>query len=66
MTILRTKQAAEYLGVAKVTLEAWRVRGGGPAFRKLGKAVRYCQSDLDAFLASSKRTNTSQTAGTGR
>ena len=58
--MLNTKQAAEYLGLSPVTLEAWRVRGGKISFLKLGKAVRYAQSDLDAFLASHKKLNTSQ------
>lgn len=64
--MLNTKQAADYLGLKPVTLEAWRVQGGKLAFLKLGKAVRYSQADLDAFIASHKRTNTSQSAGAVR
>lgn len=59
--MLNTKQAAEYLGLKPVTLEAWRVQGGKLVFLKLGKAVRYDKADLDEFAASRKRTNTSQT-----
>jgi predicted site-specific integrase-resolvase len=59
--MLNTKQAAEYLGLAPVTLEAWRVRGGGPVYSKFGKAVRYSDESLDAFKKASQRTNTSQT-----
>jgi predicted site-specific integrase-resolvase len=58
--MFNTKQAAEYLGLKPVTLEAWRVRGGSPVFLKFGKAVRYCQTDLDEFKTSHKRTNTSK------
>lgn len=58
----RTKEAAEYLELAKPTLEAWRTRGGGPVFLKLGKAVRYRQSDLDEFIESRLRENTSKRA----
>jgi CRP-like cAMP-binding protein len=32
------------------TLESLRTRGGGPAFRKLGRAVRYTEADLVAWL----------------
>jgi hypothetical protein len=32
------------------TLEAMRTRGGGPAFRRLGRAVRYAECDLLAWL----------------
>ena len=59
MNILRTTEAAQYVGLQKSTLEAWRVRGSGPVFVKLGKAVRYRKEDLDAFLKSSLRTSTS-------
>jgi excisionase family DNA binding protein len=56
---LRTTQAAEILGVKKSCLEAWRVRGGGPVFLKLGKAVRYRREDLDQFINGKLRTSTS-------
>ncbi len=58
--MLRTTEAAEYVGLRKSTLEAWRVRGDGPAFLKLGKAVRYRREDLDAFINSSVRTSTTE------
>ena len=48
-------QAAEYLAVSRKTIETWRSRGDRPQprFVKLGtKAVRYRQSDLDAFILS--------------
>lgn len=60
--IFMTREAAEYLGLSKATLEAWRVRGGGPVFLKMGKACRYRQEDLDAFIESRLRENTSQRA----
>jgi len=59
----RTKDAAEYLNVAASTLEAWRHRGGGPVFLKFGKAVRYRQSDLEDFIKSKLRKNTSERSG---
>ena len=59
MNMFRTKEAAGYIGLRKCTLEAWRVRGGGPVFLKLGKAVRYRKEDLDAFINSRLRTSTS-------
>jgi hypothetical protein len=40
------------------TLEAWRCRGGGPPFLKLGKAVRYRRADLENFMESRLRMNT--------
>ena len=63
--MFRTKGAAIYLDLTKSTLEAWRCRGNGPPFLKLGKAVRYRKQDLDAFIEARIRNNTSQdqTAG---
>lgn len=56
----RTEEAATILGVKECTLEAWRCRGGGPTFLKLGKAVRYRHEDLLAFMESKLRRNTSE------
>lgn len=60
MTLFRTELAAAYLEVKPATLEAWRCRGGGPAYIKLGKAVRYSKESLDNFLTSHTRSTTSQ------
>ena len=57
--MLRTIEAAKILGLQKSTLEAWRSRGGGPQFVKLGRAVRYRGEDLEAFLVARLRSNTS-------
>ncbi len=50
--------AAQYLGVAKRTLQDWRLRRVGPAYSKLGTASRarivYDIADLDAFLAAGR------------
>ena len=48
--LMTTAQAADYLTVTVAALRAWRVRGGGPPWIKLGQAVRYDQNDLDAWL----------------
>ncbi len=46
-------EAAQYLRLAKSTLASWASRGRGPEFVRLGTAVRYSQTALDAYLASS-------------
>jgi len=46
----KTPAAAAYLGIQPSTLEQWRWTGGGPNYLKLGKFVRYRQSDLDDYL----------------
>jgi hypothetical protein len=46
---LNENQAANFLGVSVRTLQAWRVRGGGPRYMKIGRAVRYQHRELVAF-----------------
>lgn len=52
------RHAAPYIGLSVSTLRAWRVRGGGPRYRKMGAAVRYSRADLDAYIAASGRRRT--------
>tara|TARA_R110001583_G_scaffold10423_2_gene48228 strand:+ start:246 stop:440 length:195 start_codon:yes stop_codon:yes gene_type:complete len=47
---LRTAAAAEYIGLAKTTLEKLRFTGGGPVYIKLGNAVVYDTRDIDSWL----------------
>jgi hypothetical protein len=54
-----TRRAAGYLGVSPTTLEIWRSTGRyGLPFEKIGRAVRYRQSALDAFIAARTFTST--------
>ena len=58
---LTTTEAAAYLNVAKQTLEVWRVKGCGPEYLKMGRAVRYHRTrHLDSFAEKSIRRNTSE------
>ncbi|ANY78466.1 hypothetical protein BB934_09675 [Microvirga ossetica] len=57
---LSTLEAAAYLGLGKSTLDKLRLTGGGPAYSQLGKRVVYDPSDLEAWFAQHKRSNTSQ------
>ena len=56
--LLTTEQAAARLGLGKHTLEIWRMREQGPAFRKLGRLVRYSPGDLEAYIEGSLRSHT--------
>ena len=49
-----TEAAARYLALEAHTLECYRSRGGGPAYYKFGKWVRYAIDDLDAWAANSR------------
>lgn len=56
---LTTKEAAFYVRLCESSLEKKRVQGDGPEFVKLGRAVRYEQSALDAWMHANKRNSTS-------
>jgi hypothetical protein len=59
-----TISAARFIGgdhFKPKTLENWRVLGIGPAFYKIGNKVYYDEADLSAWLATRKRTSTSDT-----
>jgi excisionase family DNA binding protein len=58
--LLTQQQAAEMLCLSERTLERWRVSGDGPAFVKLGRRVAYRAEDLEAWVASRRRTSTSE------
>ncbi len=57
--MMTTTEAAQYVRLGKPTLDRFRVTGEGPAFCKLGGAVRYRQQDLDAWLESRLVASTS-------
>ncbi len=56
-------EAADLLGLSKRTLQAWRVRGGGPPFLKLGRLVRYDAAMLWDWAAAHVAENTSRGEG---
>lgn len=56
--LLTETQAADFLNLSFRTLQAWRVRGGGPRFVKVGKLVRYRRADLLEFTAATFLTTT--------
>jgi len=50
--LLTRQQAAEHLGIKAQTLAAWVTRGQGPAYIKVGRAVRYQRGALERWLES--------------
>jgi hypothetical protein len=58
-SMLLPAETADFLGISPRTLEAWRLRGGGPLFCKLGSRVRYRRSDLVAWSTNCQRQSTS-------
>lgn len=58
--LLRTDEAAEWLGLSGRTLEKHRCSGTGPSYRKLGGRVVYLVEDLCAWVDAGKRSSTSR------
>lgn len=57
---LNENVAAEMLGISTRTLQSWRVKGTGPRFTKIGRAVRYRRRELLKFLDDRTVSSTSQ------
>jgi predicted DNA-binding transcriptional regulator AlpA len=62
MTLLNGREAALALRLSERTLERLRVSGLGPRFIKLGKAIRYREADLEAWITAHMRGSTSEAA----
>lgn len=56
--LLRTDEAARWLGLSGRTLEKHRCTGRGPSFRKLGGRVVYTVADLQAWVDEGERRTT--------
>jgi excisionase family DNA binding protein len=48
--LLDTSAIASWLDVPELTVKAWRARGGGPRFVKVGRHVRYRRADVERWL----------------
>jgi predicted site-specific integrase-resolvase len=57
--LLNETAAAELLGIAPATLRRWRVKGAGPAYIKVGRAVRYNPDVLEQYISCNVMTSTS-------
>ena len=58
--LINEEHASTILKVSTRTLQAWRVQGYGPKFRKLGRAVRYRLEDLETFVNENVHQSTSE------
>ena len=69
-TYLKPREAAEYLRSSTSTLAKARMYKRGPNFVRIGRTVRYRQSDLDAWMSASvalqaEKPRNTATADTG-
>jgi excisionase family DNA binding protein len=60
---LKPSEAAELLRSSKSTLAKRRIYGGGPPFLRIGRVIRYRQSDLHRWMDESSTSHaTTRTA----
>ena len=52
---LSIKQAAEFIGVSRQTIDLWRMNAEGPAVHRIGARVLYSVADLRAFMADQRK-----------
>jgi predicted DNA-binding transcriptional regulator AlpA len=58
--LLNTQEASDLLRVSISFLMKARLKGDGPRYRKVGRCVRYVESDLLAYLKQNSRMSTSE------
>jgi predicted DNA-binding transcriptional regulator AlpA len=58
--LLRPQDVASLLAVSMSWLAKARLKGDGPVFAKIGKAVRYRRSSVIEYIKSRTRTSTSE------
>jgi excisionase family DNA binding protein len=58
--LLTPKEAAELLKVSLSWLAKARMRGDGPPFIKIGRAIRYSEAALLQWMKSQQRLSTSE------
>jgi predicted DNA-binding transcriptional regulator AlpA len=60
MKLLTNDETAALLGIKPNTLEIWRIQGKGPSFLKIGRAVRYIESVVLAWIEAQTCNSTSE------
>lgn len=58
-TLLTPDEFARIAGIKRETADMWRHRGCGPRFVKVGRLVRYRESDVNAWIHANTVTSTS-------
>ena len=59
--LLKTKEAAHYLGVSGSIMNQWRVDGIGPRYHKFEGSIRYSTLGLLDYVETNEYQSTSQT-----
>ena len=59
-TLLNESRVAQQLDCEQKTLQAWRCRGGGPPYVKIGSLVRYKPQDVLDWIEQRRVANTGE------
>lgn len=60
--LLSVEEAADYIGLARITLTRYRLNDRGPTYLRVGHKIRYRKKDLDIWL-DSRAVTTSDSKG---
>lgn len=60
IALLNEISVAKQLRCKVKTLQAWRCRGGGPPFVRVGRLIRYSPDDVRVWIESRKVSSTSE------
>jgi hypothetical protein len=63
MQLLDKRDAADAIGIGSRSLDAWRQRGYGPRFLKVGGRIKYPPEEIDAFLQKCTRSPAGEDSG---
>jgi len=58
VNLLSIDDVSALTGLSPSTLAKKRMAGTGPAFFKLGRAIKYDRADVDAWILTRRRTST--------
>jgi predicted DNA-binding transcriptional regulator AlpA len=58
--LLTAQEAADILRLSQSWLAKARMRGDGPPYLKIGRAIRYAESALTRWMRSNQRQSTSE------
>jgi excisionase family DNA binding protein len=64
--LLSVQELAAYLDLPVATLYAWRCRGEGPSGFRVGRHIRYRQSDVDLWINDQLATSSSPETAASR
>ncbi len=56
--LIDDKEVSRLTGLSRHRLQTLRVRGGGPAFVKIGHSVRYRVSEIESWLTKNQQSFT--------